>query len=192
MNKNKGSLKDLYAIRKNKDVLFERPLVSQKRFFKILSGKNTSFNIDQDLIQGLEDINIQDQFTGVTFGELIAEKIKESNFTLQQVAENINLPIETLYDILDEQILPWIIPIESLNELCLLLNLSKKVVINSINNTNIDEKTISTPLLNNYVARSQDGISSSTLNSALYDANLKIAIEREIEKRDRFIALFSK
>lgn len=192
MSKNKELSKDLIALRKHKDILFKRPLVSQKKFLNILSGKDTSFNIDQDLIESLENIETHGQFTDVSLGEFISDKIEDSAFTLQQVASNINLPIEVLFDLLDEQILPWNIPAESLNRLCLLLDISKKVVMSHIKNTNINEKNISSSLSRDYAARSQNGISSSSLEKALYDANLKIAIDREKEKRDKFITLFSK
>jgi hypothetical protein len=188
---NKELLKDLFALRKNKDTLFKRPLVSQKKFLNILNGKDAPYNHHKNLISDLEGIDVSDEFGELTFGEYISNKIQESELTIQEVANNIHLHIEALYDVLDEETLPWNIPVESLKQLCLLLKLPKTEIIERIKSVSIDEKNINSPLLNNYAARSQDGISASKLQDSLYDANLKIAIDREKEKRDQFITLIT-
>lgn len=191
MDKNKDSLKDLYALRKHKDEVFKRPLFSHKKFLKIVTGQDTSCNKYRDLIK-LDEVDINSEFEDVTFGEYISEKIQEEDLTLKEVGHQINLPLESLHALLDEELLPWHIPVQTLSRLCVLLSLSKSEVIEQINNFNINENNINGSMSTNYAARSQSGISSSKLRDSLYDANIKIAIDREKEKRDQFIASFSK
>lgn len=193
MAKDKDLLKDLCALRKNRNELFKRPLVSHKKFLKIVTGQDTSYNQHRNLFDDLDDdIDISNEFEEVFFGEYLSEKIQEADLTLTKVASDINLSLESLHALLDDEMLPWHIPVAALSRLCLLLNLSKREVIDQIKNVSIDENNIKESLSANYAARSQDGLSSSKLKDALYDANVKIAIEREKEKRDFFIASFSK
>lgn len=192
MTNNKDLFKDLYVLRRNKDYLFKRPIVSQKKYHNILKGVDIPHNHKEDLVDYLDDLDISNAFEEITFGEYFSEIIAESDLTLQEIARNINLHIESLYDILDEQKFPWDIPSETLNRLCLLLNIPKIEIVNQMEKIRINEDNINSPLLGNYAARSQDGISSSNLKGALYDANVKIAIDREKEKRDNFIASFIK
>lgn len=192
MNKDKDLSKDLYVLRKNKDDLFLRPLVNQKKLKNIITGKEVPHNHHGDLFDYLNDTDISDQFEESTFGEYLSERIEVSDLTLQEVADTINIHIELLYDILDEEKFPWYIPVESLKRLCSLLNLSTIEIVKQIKAIGINESNINNSLLNNYAARSQDGISSSKLKGSLYDANVKIAIDREKEKRDSFIASLTK
>lgn len=179
--------KDISVLRENKEKLFKRRPTNNRYFKKVLLGERNPYYFSEEVIKNIDYISIEENFESEDFYELIANKIQQSDYTLTKLAEEIVMNKDDLCDLLDGEKLPWSYSVKSIYKLCVILDIPVNKVGDLFKSLAINERDVMESATIQYAARSKTGISSSTLKDSIYDANLKIAIDREKEKRDKFI-----
>lgn len=133
-----------------------------------------------------------EDFNYLSFGQFISANLQKKNkniFELENVVKEFNYKAE---DILDDDILPWNIEYKVLSLIKELLELNSKEFFDVIKEHPISEDKLNPRKFSDFAARTTNDLSSGEREEELEHSLLKVALEKENRKREKYLKALQK